>query len=61
MLRPGPVMTNTFTLQTAPHSLSLQGPAEGGNQDWIHISCWLLAGKDFKEQHRWENSFLCLE
>lgn len=51
MLRPGPGMTNTFTLQTAPHSLSLQGPAEGGNQDGIHMSCWLLAGKDFKEQH----------
>ena len=51
MLRAGPVVTNTFTLQTAPHSLLLQGPAEGGNQDWIYMSCWLLAGKDFKEQH----------
>lgn len=51
MLRPGPGMTNTFTLQTVPHSLSLEGPAEGGNQDGIHMSCWLLAGKDFKEQH----------
>lgn len=61
MLRPGPVMTKLFTLRAAPHSLS-QVLQKGGNQDWIHISCWLLAGKDFKEQHTCTRRipFLCL-
>lgn len=59
MLRPGPVMT-TFTLQTAPHSLSLRVLQKVEIK--IRYILLLAAGwEGIKEQHCWENFFLCLE